>query len=300
MSRTHAVVVPTALTDLDRLSRVVAALLGQTLRPREVIVVAPRPVRVDGVRAVRSPRWGTATQRNVGLAAAAADVVHFVDDDVVTDPGYLQAIDAAFEDPAVVGATGNLARPAARRIAPSWLRRTPPGRVDAAGVATPIDLAGGDHDVDWLPGGVMAVRADTVSGLSFDEVLERGPTGPYALAEDVDFSVRLRSRGRLRFVAAAAAVHVGSTDSRLGDPRFWEMRLLTRRYFATKADFGLSAAAVRRRLVVDVALAATLVVTRRGHRDCLTGALRGLTGPGLQRRRPPTDVIDSRAVGWPR
>ena len=44
--------------------------------------------------------------RNLGIAAAAGDVVAFIDDDAVPEPDWAEAILAAFEDPALCAATG--------------------------------------------------------------------------------------------------------------------------------------------------------------------------------------------------
>jgi GT2 family glycosyltransferase len=48
------------------------------------------------VRLLREPRPGAAVARNAGLAAARGDVVAFVDDDVVLDRRWLQAVTSAF------------------------------------------------------------------------------------------------------------------------------------------------------------------------------------------------------------
>ncbi len=290
-SRSHAVVIPTASRDTARLATVVDAVRTQVPAPREVVVACVgEPPSLDAT-IVRTERLGTASQRNAGLAHVTSDVVHFIDDDVVIAPGYLAAMDRAYDRPGVVGATGNLARPLSTAVVGPqvrrWLQGRPAsGRVSRAGVAEPIDLQLSDHDVAWMPAAAMSMRTELAVALQFDEVLERGPTGPYALNEDVDLTVRLSHHGRLRFVAGARAEHIGADTWRLGWPAYWEMRMLTRRYLASKPDLGLSRAHARAHLTVDLALAAYLVVSRRSSASCLVAAAHGVIGPGLERRSP--------------
>lgn len=88
----------------DRLQTVLEALAGQTVPADEleVIVVsdgstdgtdealqagrAPRPIHL-----VRQPNQGPAVARNKGVEAATGDLVLFIDDDVVAEPGWAAA-----------------------------------------------------------------------------------------------------------------------------------------------------------------------------------------------------------------
>lgn len=292
MARTHAVVIPTALHDPAALRRVVAAVHAQSLPVQQVVVVScGRPPELDATVVV-TPRPGTATQRNAGLEAVAADIVHFVDDDVLVEPDYVASIDAAYDLSGVVGATGNLARVVRTQVVGPRLRqllqgRPGPGCVSRAGVAEPIDPTHGDYDVQWMPAAAMSFDRAAADGLRFDETLERGPTGPYALHEDVDLTHRLSHRGRLRFVSTARAEHIGADTWRLDWPAYWEMRTLTRRYLATKPDLALSRTRARLHLAVDLVLASYLVLTGRSRPACVAGAARGIVGPGLDRRDAP-------------
>src|ERR1700730_12615656 len=51
---------------------------------------------------------GMTLQRNVGIDAAHGEVVVFVDDDCTFEPGLFEALEAAYRDPAVGGATGQV------------------------------------------------------------------------------------------------------------------------------------------------------------------------------------------------
>ncbi|MDO5643337.1 MAG: glycosyltransferase [Paracoccus sp. (in: a-proteobacteria)] len=70
--------------------------------------------------------------RNLGIAQAAGDVIAFIDDDAVAEPGWLSGLSAPFANPQVIAATG-------------WTRgtcgfrwQTQAARIDASGVARRI------------------------------------------------------------------------------------------------------------------------------------------------------------------
>ena len=58
------------------------------------------------LKALRCPERNLSVSRNVGIAAAAGDVVAFIDDDAYPDPGWLTALERAFEDDEVAAAGG--------------------------------------------------------------------------------------------------------------------------------------------------------------------------------------------------
>lgn len=64
-----------------------------------------------GARVLRCDRPGVDRARNAGWRATSADVVLFVDDDVVVDAGWADAMAAAFDDPAVAFVTGRIGVP---------------------------------------------------------------------------------------------------------------------------------------------------------------------------------------------
>ena len=115
--RDVTVIVPTYRRP-DRLRRLIDALTAQTIDGSrwELVVVddCSDDPAVDAIatsladflpcstRWLRTPRnGGPAAARNLGWRETTAPVVAFVDDDVVPDAGWLEAVVAAFDDPTV-------------------------------------------------------------------------------------------------------------------------------------------------------------------------------------------------------
>lgn len=105
-----SVVIPTR-SRADRLDALLASLETQTVTPDEfevivvdngstdhtIDVVAARNCGNHRVRLVSEPVRGVSRARNAGIAAAAAPIVAFLDDDVIADPGWLEALLGAYD-----------------------------------------------------------------------------------------------------------------------------------------------------------------------------------------------------------
>jgi len=65
-----------------------------------------------GVRYAVEPRPGLGWARNRALAEASGEILAFTDDDVVVDPGWVEALAAVFQEDAQVGAVNGADRPA--------------------------------------------------------------------------------------------------------------------------------------------------------------------------------------------
>ena len=102
----------------EELRRALASLRAQTAPPDEILVVenAPRDGSVremiergfPGVHWLPEPVPGLDFARNRALEAATGDVVAFLDDDAVADPGWAAALRAPFADPRVGAVTGRV------------------------------------------------------------------------------------------------------------------------------------------------------------------------------------------------
>lgn len=99
LSPAISVVIPTRARP-GPLARCISALAGQTLAPRaiQIIVVFDGPAEPSrvlpdhpGLITITAPRLGNAHAKNVGIEAARAPVVLFLNDDVLPAPGLLAA-----------------------------------------------------------------------------------------------------------------------------------------------------------------------------------------------------------------
>ena len=182
---------------------------------QEAAVGFPVPLRV-----VAETKRGAANARNRGIAEAAGEVIVFIDDDVVPDPGWL----AALVEPIVSGrcqATGGrvVLDPSVPR--PAWFNEERLGGYLAA-----FDLGDEERDVPREGYVLTASAAFLASALreagGMDPAL--GPrSGVPLVNDDVQLCRALVARGaRLRYVPGAVVVH------ELPESR------LTRRYIARR------------------------------------------------------------------
>jgi GT2 family glycosyltransferase len=150
-----------------------------------------------------SPR-GLNAARNTGIAAAAGELLVFVDDDVEVHDGWLAALlrgAAEYPEHEVFGG------PIVARLEGSGLpfcgREKPP--------ITALDLGPSDRDADYAWGANFAVRRSALERIGpFDAALD-------LYGDEEDWQRRLRSRGgRVRYLAGAGLDHRrDAADSRL-------------------------------------------------------------------------------------
>jgi GT2 family glycosyltransferase len=98
-----------------------------------------------------------------------------------------------------------------------------PGRYYRSGISVPwIFLPATDQIVegDWLPGCAMMWKTVVARETGFYEGFDG-----YAQGEDLDFSLRVRRRGRLVLAGAARVIHMLDPVGRPGPFRFGDMAL---------------------------------------------------------------------------
>jgi len=182
---------------------------------------------------------GLTRQRNFALRRVSSDLVAFFDDDIVLDPSCLQQLERAHREHPDLAGVGCFAE---AFIDPSllWrLRRTlrivphlRPGSYTRGGMSVPWRFHAPTDQIvegDWLPGCAMMLKVDPGAPLLFDEAL----TG-YAQGEDLEFSLRLRERGRLALHGAARCQHFHEAAGRpnafkLGEMEIWNRHRIWRR-----------------------------------------------------------------------
>ena len=209
-----SVIVPTRDRP-DRLRDCLASLARQRIAPgaMEVVVVDDGSlVPVEGsvrltpgqsVRWLRQPPSGLSVARNAGVEAATADVLAFLDDDTLVDPGWAAAIVDGFADPACDGLAGRVLLRYEGPV-PRWLRDP------AHGYLSGFDAGDEPH---WLTGAYPFGANCAVRRLALEQVggfrsrLGRS-SGSLLSGEETDFFKRVSDRGgRLRYWPAAVVEH---------------------------------------------------------------------------------------------
>jgi GT2 family glycosyltransferase len=183
----------------DHLRRALNALQAQHMKPAEILVIDNAPdgfetrrlvqEEFDGVRYIEESVPGLDVARNRALAESSCEIVAFVDDDVVVEPDWVEALDRVFDETdriaVCTGKIGPLALETdgqrlfeanggfARGDRP--IRLSPETRRRLGGLPVPR--------IAWIlrigTGCSMAVRRRVILALGgFDEALDRGPALP--------------------------------------------------------------------------------------------------------------------------
>ena len=194
-----------------QLVRCIRALADQTTKDFGVLVVddhSPTPqesVVDDGLKAELPVRFlrmesngGPARARNRGVSESTADLIAFIDDDVVADPLLIERHLAVYEaGPANGVQMGPLAAPR------DW-HPTPWTLWEARTIATEYDkMVRGLYQPTWrqfFTGNAFLRREDFLAVGGFDETFTR--------AEDIEFAYRLAKQGAtFQFVPDAVGWH---------------------------------------------------------------------------------------------
>jgi glycosyltransferase involved in cell wall biosynthesis len=115
----------------DELAACLRAIEGQTVHPAEVIVVIDHNDELLAWARGSFPRCrvvpnehdrGVVGARNTGAALAQSEIVVLTDDDTRAEPDWIENLASCFEDPDVIGVTGELL-PSWSGPEPSWFPR---------------------------------------------------------------------------------------------------------------------------------------------------------------------------------
>jgi O-antigen biosynthesis protein len=203
------------------LQRTIAAVRLQDYLALELVVVAD-PSSAAAVRGVQLPikvvqfdQANVSAARNAGIAAAAGELVAFLDDDAVPEPTWISRLMAPFANPNVRAATGFVR--GRNGISDQWR-------------ACDVDQFGWDHSlavdrhaVTLLAGNVLrAVKAQgTNCAFRRADLLVLGgfDDGYRFYLDDADISLRLAALGGLTAVVPDAVVQHGfaASDRRRAD-----------------------------------------------------------------------------------
>lgn len=196
----------------DSLRQTLQGLRYQTHPSFEVVVVnGPSQDHTDAVlaefaadiRVVRCPERHLSKSRNLGIEAAAGDIVAFIDDDAIPEPRWLEELDAAYDADEVAGAGGLVFDHTGAKLQYRYsvCDRLGEPRFDVEPPLGRYAYPGADPLV-YLQGTNASFRRDRLAEIGgFDEEIE------YYL-DEVDICLSLIDRGhKLRSLAAAAVHH---------------------------------------------------------------------------------------------
>jgi len=218
---TSVVVCAYTLDRWDLLSAAVRAAALQAHRPCEVLLVVDHNdalavrAREDLVGtgvSVLTNRYGRGLSgaRNTGVEEASGEIVAFLDDDAVPEPGWLAALVAPFGDPEVV-ATGGVARPAWSEGRPAWF----PREFDWVVGCSYVGQAPGVADIRNPLGCNMAFRRAALAAVDgFREDVGRVGGRPLG-CEETELCIRLRQAtptARIVSVPGAVVDHFVTPD----------------------------------------------------------------------------------------
>lgn len=170
---------------------------------------------------VSGSRRGLTRQRNFALRHVWTDLVAFFDDDIVLQPQCLREAERVHRHlaPTVIGVgayiENQFTQPpwrwrlrAKARVVPSL----EPGRYFRSGTSTPWSfLAPTERSVegDWLPGGAAIWATELARDCGFNERFVR-----YCSGEDLEFSLRMKNKGRLVLAGSARVLHLREQSGR--------------------------------------------------------------------------------------
>lgn len=241
-----AVIIPTC-GRRELLPRTLSVLEQQIRLPDEVVISAPDPSHTAPYESSRFPvsfvygKQGLCAQRNQALEQVFGHyhVITFFDDDFLPAQNYLAGVERFFGDnPDWAVISGDAVYDGARgpgfefedglellkRLAESGHMKMPPET--------------GLHDNLGAYGCNMSIRASMIGSQRFDERLPL-----YGWQEDIDFTSRFRTKGRVVSVKSLYGVHLATKAGRQSGFRFGYSQIVNPVYLARKGTMPASFAA---------------------------------------------------------
>jgi len=210
-----SVVVATIGRD-DLLIETVTRLLECDYDPFEIVVVDQTPKPTDRVsrfmddnnqkvRYIHKDTPGLPEARNDGIEKARGDIVVFVDDDVIADPGLIAAHSEAYTEDGIAGVAGRVLPPGGAK----GKRKVSPGRVAKIGWFGLISHDNFDADVKTPAHHVRGCNMSFKRQILRDVGGFDGRFGGSAHLEETDLAMRVRrAGGRLVFEPKASLIHL--------------------------------------------------------------------------------------------
>jgi GT2 family glycosyltransferase len=273
----------------DVLARTIAILGEQTRLPDRLVICPVKETDVDKTSLSAFPKptlivrgpVGLPAQRNKILSAVAdADIIVFFDDDFFVDSNYIERLENIFLTSLdIVGVTGRLIADGAQG----------PGLTVEEGlelIRAELNRGPGELNEEFGTYGCnMAFRMKPIldHGILFDEILPL-----YGWQEDIDFSVRIRSYGRIVKSSGLRGVHLGIKAGRTSGVRFGYSQMINPIYLVRKGSMSWQHAAKLMSRNIAANLARSLFpepwVDRRGRLRgnalALLDISKGLIAPG--------------------
>jgi glycosyltransferase involved in cell wall biosynthesis len=223
----------------ESLWRCLQSVAAQTRRPDEVWIIDDG--RLEPERFVtllqaagitthycnKSHDPGLTKSRNLGIRRSTGDVVMFLDDDVVLDPGYVAAIMDTYAAHPEAGGVGGRLRPMTGSPLKRWFLRaflldsSREGRVLPNGIGVLVREIHEVTPVEWFSGCNMSYRRQVFDRFMFDEEFAGNGWG-----DDRDFSYSVSRAYPLLASPAATLEHVEDPRSRAVPRQFGRVEIL--------------------------------------------------------------------------
>jgi len=238
-------------------------------------------VRGISLRCFAAPRSGLVSQRNDAVREATGKLLFFIDDDSeMSSDGvsglkecfteYSQSMGGALRVEDASDEAGGGRRQRWKDVFYKMIGHTRKRKVALSGSAKGLGAPPGE--AEWLSGCSMAFRREVFNDLRFNEKLET--FGPYALAEDIEFSHRVyKHYGRPLMVAEKGrVVHHAVSGERVAGTDAKAAMVFYNRYLV------MLAASQRRRLAGHLVFAWTAlrILVKLSRSFGVRTALRGL------------------------